>query len=69
MLGNGIGMALGPLAGGFLWDITGDFKSTLVLSSALSLVGLISVLLLPTTSRLLIPDWERFLPTTARSPG
>ena len=29
MLGNGVGMALGPLAGGFLWDITGEFTSTL----------------------------------------
>ena len=69
MLGNGIGMALGPLAGGFLWDLTGDFPSIVVLSSALSLVALASVLVLPTTSRLLTPDWESFLPPTARSPG
>ena len=69
MLGNGIGMALGPLAGGFLWDVTGDFTNVVILSSALSLVGLVSVLLLPTTSRLLTPDWERLLPPTARSPG
>ena len=69
MLGNGLGMALGPIAGGFLWDITGDFTSAVVLSSALSLAGLISVLLLPTTSRLLTPDWERFIPPAARLPG
>ena len=69
MLGNGLGMALGPIAGGFLWDITGDITTTVVLSSAMSLVGLVSVLLLPTTSRLLMPDWERLLPPTARSPG
>ena len=67
MLGNGLGMALGPLAGGFLWDITGDFASVVVLSSALSLVGLVSVLLLPTTSRLLTPNWETFLPPAVRS--
>ena len=69
MLGNGLGMALGPIIGGFLWDVTGDFTSAVVLSSALSLVGLVSVLLLPTTSRLLTPDWEGSLPPTARSPG
>ncbi len=67
MLGNGLGMALGPLAGGFLWDITGDFASVVVLSSALSLVGLVSVLLLPTTSRLLTPNWKTFLPPAVRS--
>ena len=47
MLGNGLGMALGPITGGFLWDVTGDFTSAVVLSSAMSLVGLVSVLLLP----------------------
>ena len=67
MLGNGLGMALGPLIGGFLWDITGDFASAVILSSALSLVGLASVLLLPTTSRLLTPNWERLLPPAVRS--
>ena len=51
MLGNGLGMGLGPLVSGFLWDFTGDFKSIVVLSSALSLVGLVSIMLLPTTSR------------------
>lgn len=52
MLGNGIGMGLGPLAGGFLRDVTGDFASAVVLSSALSLVGLVSFLLLPPLSPL-----------------
>ena len=69
MLGNGIGMAMGPLVGGFLWDITGDFQSAVILSSALSLVGLVSILLLPPTSRGLTPDWERLLPSEVRSPG
>ena len=69
MLGNGVGMALGPLVGGFLWDITGEFTSAVVLSSVLSLVGLVSVLVLPTTSRLLIPNWEQSLPPEARAPG
>ena len=67
MLGNGFGMALGPLAGGFLWDITGEFTGAVVLSSVLSLVGLVSVLLLPPTSRGLTPDWETHLPPAVRS--
>jgi len=67
MLGNGIGMALGPLAGGFLWDRTDSFTAVVSLSIGLSLVGLISVLLLPTTSRLLIPNWEEALPLELRS--
>ena len=69
MLGNGVGMALGPLAGGLLWDLTGDFASAVVLSAVLSLAGLVSVLLLPPTSRRLTPDWERFLPPAIRSSG
>ena len=67
MLGNGLGMGLGPLVGGILWDMTGQFASPVILSSALSLVGLVSVLLLPTTSRHLIPNWEESLPPEARS--
>ena len=69
MLGNGIGMALGPLAGGFLWDQTGSFAAVVWLSIALSLAGFVSVLLLPTTSRLLIPNWEEALPPEVRSTG
>ncbi|MEE8291319.1 MAG: MFS transporter [Candidatus Tectomicrobia bacterium] len=67
MLGNGLGMGLGPLIGGFLWDKTGDFANPVILSSALSLVGLLSVLLLPSTSRVLLPHWEESLPPEARS--
>jgi MFS family permease len=69
MLGNGFGMGLGPLLGGFLWDQTGDVSSPVILSSALSLMGLTSVLLLPSTSRVLTPHWEESLPPEARSPA
>ncbi len=69
MLGNGVGMALGPLAGGFLWDLTGDFVAAVWLSIALSAVGLVSVVLLPTTSRELTPDWEKELPPGVRGSG
>ena len=69
MLGNGVGMALGPLVGGFLWDQTGSFAAVVILSIGLSLAGLLSVLLLPTTSRLLIPNWEDALPSEIRTTG
>ncbi len=69
MLGNGFGMGLGPLIGGLLWDQTGNFASPVILSSAMSLVGLTSVLLLPSTSRVLMPHWEEALPPEARSAG
>ena len=67
MLGNGFGMGLGPLLGGFLWDHTGNFASPVILSSVLSLMGLLCVLVLPSTARELTPDWEASLPPEARS--
>ena len=60
-------MAAGSLLGGQLRDWTGDFTATLVLSLALSMVGVISILMLPGTSRHLIPRWEDSLPLEARS--
>ncbi len=62
MMGAGVGMATGALIGGQLRDITGDFNATMGLSFALSLLGVISILLLPTTKRELLPDWEDQLP-------
>ena len=67
MMGSGIGMAAGSLLGGQLRDWTGDFTATLALSFALSMVGVISILMLPNTSRHLIPRWEDSLPLEARS--
>jgi multidrug efflux pump subunit AcrB len=60
-------MASGALLGGMLRDFTGDFNATIALSLMLSLVGVISILLLPTTSRHQIPDWEEGLPAEIRS--
>ena len=62
MMGAGVGMATGALIGGQLRDITGDFNATMGLSFALSLLGVISIMLLPTTKRELLPDWEDQLP-------
>ncbi len=67
MFGVGIGMALGAWAGGFLWDLTGDFTATVGLSFVMSLLGTLSIIALPTTSRRLIPHWEDSLPPEARS--
>ena len=66
-LGGGIGMALGPLLGGYLWDVTGGYNAAVVLSFGLSLVGVISIAALPGTSRHLIPRWEESLPPESRS--
>ena len=62
-----MGMALGPLIGGYLWDVTGAFTAAVVLSFCLSLVGVISILALPGTSHHIIPRWEESLPPEARS--
>ena len=67
ILGGGMGMALGLLLGGFIWTESGSFTGAVWLSFVLSLVGVISILVLPNTSHHLIPDWEESLPLEARS--
>ena len=67
MMGAGIGMALGPLAAGFLWTMTGNYWPAVVLSFGLSLIGVISIFKLPTTSHHVLPQWEEMLPPEART--
>ena len=67
MMGAGVGMAAGALIGGQLRDITGNFDATMGLSLALSLIGVISIIMLPTTKTELLPDWEDQLPGTSQS--
>ncbi len=62
MMGAGVGMAAGALLGGFLRDITHGFDATMWLSFGMSLTGVISILILPTTKKELLPDWEAQLP-------
>ena len=62
MMGAGVGMAAGALMGGQLRDITGNFDATMGLSLVLSMVGVISIMLLPTTKKELLPNWEDQLP-------
>jgi MFS family permease len=66
-IGNGLGMGLGPVIGGLLWDLTGDYAAPVVMSLMFSLVGLSSVLVLPSTARRLLANWEESLPPEARS--
>jgi MFS family permease len=66
-IGNGLGMGLGPVIGGFLWDLTGDYAAAVGMSFVFSLVGLSAVLLLPSTARRLLANWEEALPPEARS--
>ena len=67
MMGAGVGMAAGALIGGYLRDITGNFDATMGLSLVLSLIGVGSILLLPTTKKELLPDWEDQLPGASQA--
>ena len=67
MMGAGIGMATGVAIGGLLHDLTGSFKPTVSVSLVLSLVGVASILVLPSTSRHQLPNWEDALPQEART--
>ena len=67
MMGAGIGMATGALIGGQLRDWTGDFDATMALSLVLSLVGVISIIMLPSTKKELLPNWEDQLPEETRT--
>ena len=62
MMGANIGMAAGVAIGGILRDLTGDYTATIAVSLVLSLVGVASILVLPTTSRQQLPHWEDSLP-------
>ena len=62
MMGAGTGMASGAMIGGFLRDVTGDFDATLIVSMAFSFMGVISIILLPSTKKEQVPDWESYLP-------
>ena len=67
MMGAGIGMAAGSLAGGALRDLTNNFDATMGLSLVLSLVGVFSIVVLPTTRQHQLPDWEEQLPPEAQT--
>ena len=67
MAGAGVGMALGPVAAGFLHDYTGSYTWSLALSLALSVIGVLGITFLPTTRHHQLPHWEASLPPEART--
>ena len=67
MAGAGIGMAIGPILGGFLKDWTDTYVWSLWLSFGLSATAVLSIFFLPSTHQHQLPDWEDVLPPEARS--
>src|SRR5499426_1417136 len=65
MLGAGIGMASGSFLGGVLRDLTGAYTLALGCSFVLSMMGTLSILVLPSTAHHQIPEWEKALPSEA----
>ena len=59
MVDADVGMAAGSLPD--------DFDATMGLSLELSLVGVLSIVLLPATSYHQLPDWEEELPPEAQT--
>ena len=66
-LGAGIGMAMGGLMGSIIFDYYGSYDLAWGISIATSLGGVVCILFLEPTSRILIPKWEDSLPREARS--
>ena len=69
MAGAGVGMALGPVLGGFLRDWTGTYDWSVLLSFGLSAAAVVSIFLLPSTRERQLPNWEDALPLEARTSG
>ena len=67
MAGAGVGMALGPVLGGFLRDWTGTYDWSVLLSFGLSLTAVFCIIFLPSTSQRQLPNWEDELPPEARA--
>jgi MFS family permease len=57
LLGAGLGMALGGLLPGLVFDITGVYTWAIILSAVFSLAGAVAILLLENTRSQLIPNW------------
>ena len=67
MMGALIGHAIATGLGGLIIYVTGSYSVVLGLSVGFSLVGVLVVLNLEPSGRVLIPDWEDSLPAEARS--
>ena len=67
-MGSGIGMAIGGFMGLVIADRYG-FDIAWIISIVASLGGAVCILLLQSTARVLIPNWEDALPAEARTPA
>lgn len=67
MTGALMGHAITTALAGLVVSLTGSFNVILGLSMAFSLSGVVVILMLEPTTRVLIPDWELSLPPEARS--
>ena len=67
-MGSGVGMAIGGFMGLVIADRYG-FDIAWIISIVASLGGAACILLLQSTSRVLIPNWEDALPAEARTPA
>src|SRR6266568_408508 len=67
MMGAMLGHAVATGLAGLVLYVTGSFPLILVLSMAFSLVGVLVILHLESSARVLIPHWEESLPPEARS--
>ena len=59
MFGASLGMGLGGWVGGYLFDVTGEYTWTIIVSAATSLGGMVSILFLADPRYELIPDWNK----------
>ena len=69
IMGALMGHAIATGLAGLVIYVTGSFAPILVLSMAFSFVGVLVILTLEPSHRLLIPDWEESPPPEARSPS
>ena len=67
MMGALLGHAVATGLAGLVLAVTGSFPLVLALSMAFSLVGVLVILHLESSARVLIPHWEESLPPEARS--
>ena len=67
-MGSGVGMAIGGFMGLVIADRYG-FDIAWIISIVASLGGAVCILLLQSTARVLIPNWEDALPAEARTPA
>ena len=64
----GLGMALGGLVGGVIYDWRESYDLAWILSIVTSIGGMFAIFTMESTRRVLIPDWEQSLPEEAQTP-